>query len=107
MTSLSSKSIITTIGVILVLHSAYSCLHYRSLAIVADIPDTSSPPLDVVIEVILAFGLCLLGQLMCGSFHEVKVGKKQRVEIVAPAYRTRDFDLFNTKARALTDAKRA
>ncbi|KAL7492773.1 hypothetical protein ACHAWT_001786 [Skeletonema menzelii] len=44
---------------------------------------------------------------MCGSFHEVKVGKKQRVEIVAPAYRTRDFDLFNTKARALADAKRA
>lgn len=110
MTSLSSDSIITTIGVILILHSAYSCLHYRSLAIVADIPDTSSPPLDVVIEVILAFGLCLLGKLMCGTFHEVKVSStegKRRVEIVAPAYRTRDFDLFVTKARALADAKRA
>jgi len=110
MSSLSSKSIITTIGVILILHSAYSCLHYRSLAIVADIPDTSSPPLDVVIEVILAFGLCLLGQLMCGTFHQVKVSSKEgkrRVEIVAPAYRSRDFDLFTTKARALADAKRA
>ena len=110
MTSLSAKSIITTIGAILLLHSTYSCLHYRSLAIIADIPDTSSPPLDVIIEVILAFVLCLVGQLMCGTFHEVKVsskGGKRRVEIVAPAYRTRDFDLFNTKARALADAKRA
>ena len=110
MPSFSSKSsIVTTIGVTLILHSAYSCLHYRSLAKVADIPDTSSPPVDVVIEVILAFGLCLLGQLMCGTFHQVKVSSKdgkRKVEIVAPAYRTRDFDLFTTKTRALADAKR-
>jgi hypothetical protein len=107
MTFLSARSIITTIGVILILHSTYSCLHYRSLAIVADVSDTSSPPLDVVIEVILAFALCLVGQLMCGAFHEVKVssqGGKRRVEIVAPAYRTRDFDLFTTRSRALADA---
>lgn len=47
---------------------------------------------------------------MCGTFHEVKLSSsegRRRVEIVAPAYRTRDFDMFNTKARALADAKRA
>lgn len=44
---------------------------------------------------------------MCGSFHEVrKSGQSfgsgvKRGEIVAPAYRTRDFDLFATRARAL------
>mmetsp|Transcript_37088 Transcript_37088/g.80083 ORF Transcript_37088/g.80083 Transcript_37088/m.80083 type:complete len:202 (+) Transcript_37088:22-627(+) len=120
MTSLTSTPILTTIGVLLILHSTYSCLHYRSLAIAADLPNTSSPPLDVVIEVILGFALCLIGQLLCGPFHEVRVvssggggsllgrsiQKKSRGEIIAPAYRTRDFDLFTTRAKALSMAKR-
>lgn len=95
---------LTTLGTVLILHSTYSCLHYRSLAIAADLPDTSSPPIDVVIEVFLGFMLCLAGQLMCGTFHEVRRSGKSssRGEIVAPAYRTRDFDLFCTRARILS-----
>ncbi|KAL7534878.1 hypothetical protein ACHAXR_010104 [Thalassiosira sp. AJA248-18] len=96
------------------LHSAYSCLHYRSLAMAADLPDTSSPPVDVVIEVFLGFILSLVGQLLCGPFHEVRVSngsllgaiQKSRDGIIAPAYRTRDFDLFTTRAKALSMAKR-
>mmetsp|Transcript_14829 Transcript_14829/g.26938 ORF Transcript_14829/g.26938 Transcript_14829/m.26938 type:complete len:116 (-) Transcript_14829:325-672(-) len=113
MASLSSKSILTTIGVLLIFHSTYSCLHYRSLAMAADL-STSSPPADVVIEVFLGFLLCLVGQLLCGPFHQVRVSggsllgsiQKSRGEIIAPAYRTRDFDLFATRAKALSMAKR-
>jgi hypothetical protein len=42
---------------------------------------------------------------MCGAFHEVRRSGKSlgsRGEIVAPAYRTRDFDLFCTRARVLS-----
>ena len=42
---------------------------------------------------------------MCGTFHEVRRSGKtlgKRGEIVAPAYTTRDFDLFNTGFRALS-----
>eukprot|EP00804_Cyclotella_cryptica_P016496 CCRYP_004718-RA/>CCRYP_004718-RA protein AED:0.00 eAED:0.00 QI:106/-1/1/1/-1/1/1/315/116 len=105
MTSLSAESILTSMGTVLILHSTYSCLQYRSLAMAADLLDTTSPPIDVVIEVFLGFLLCLMGQLMCGSFHEVRksglsLGSGvKRAEIVAPAYRTRDFDLFVTRAR--------
>lgn len=58
-----------------------------------------------MIEVFLGFSLCLMGQLMCGYFHEVRklvvgIGGK-RGEIVAPAHRSRDFDLFAPRARAL------
>jgi hypothetical protein len=126
MTSLSGNSTLTTIGAMLILHSTYSCLHYRSLAIAADLPDTSSPPLDVVVEVLLGFALCLAGQLMCGPFHRVRVyggallggiervkngggesgGSRSRREIIAPAYKTRDYDLFNTRVRALSMAMR-
>ncbi|KAL7460759.1 hypothetical protein ACHAXS_001201 [Conticribra weissflogii] len=109
---LSAKPTITATGVLLILHSTYSCLHYRSLAMAADLPDTSSPPLDVVIEVFLGFFFCLVGQLMCGPFHEVRMSggpsvKRNRVEIVAPAFRSRDFDLFTTRGKALSVARRA
>ena len=64
--------------------------------------------MDVVIEVFLGFMLCLAGQLLCGSFHEVrKSGSSSGKggEIVAPAYRTRDFDLFNTRTRLLANIR--
>lgn len=121
MSSLSGNSILTTVGCLLIIHSAYSCLHYRSLALVADLTDTSSPPVDVIIEVILGFVTCLVGQLMCGPFHRVRVTggpllgglpktkaggdsthRYIQGEIVAPVYRTRDFDLFSTSAAAAT-----
>ena len=124
MSSLSGNSILTTLGCLLIIHSAYSCLHYRSLALVADLTDTSSPPVDVIIEVILGFVTCLVGQLMCGPFHRVRVtggpllgslpktkgsGDSRhryyiQVEIVAPVYRTRDFDLFSSSSSAATAA---
>jgi hypothetical protein len=115
MTSLSGNSTLTTIGIVLILHSTYSCLHYRSLAIAADLPNTSSPPPDVIVEVLLGFASCLAGQLLCGPFHGVRVyggasmlggGSSIKREIVAPAYRTRDYDLFNTRVRALSMAMR-
>jgi len=43
----SLSHMITLSGIILTLHSAYSCLHYRELVG----SHTSQPPLDVVIEV--------------------------------------------------------
>ena len=118
------NSTLTTIGVILILHSTYSCLQYRSLALAADIPDTSSPPIDVTIEVLLGFIICLVGQLSCGQFHQVRrgvasgsmllgkiepqnsVSNQLKGEIIAPAYRTRDFDLFTTRMKTLSIAKR-
>jgi hypothetical protein len=119
MTSLTGNFTLTTIGTLLILHSTYSCLHYRSLAIAADRPDTSSPPADVVVEVFLGFALCLAGQLMCGPFHRVRMsagkllggiqkkrGGSLRSEIIAPAYRTRDYDLFTTRVKALSMAMR-
>eukprot|EP00569_Conticribra_weissflogii_P009987 CAMPEP_0171361742 /NCGR_PEP_ID=MMETSP0879-20121228/2180_1 /TAXON_ID=67004 /ORGANISM="Thalassiosira weissflogii, Strain CCMP1336" /LENGTH=114 /DNA_ID=CAMNT_0011868477 /DNA_START=284 /DNA_END=628 /DNA_ORIENTATION=- len=110
--TISAKSAMTSAGVLFILHSTYSCLQYRSLAVAADLPDTSSPPLDVVLEVFLGFFLCLVGQLMCGPFHEVRMAggssvKRNRVEIVAPPFRSRDFDLFTTRAKSLSVARRA
>ncbi len=103
---------LTPLGIIVLLHSAYSCLHYRSIISSSALEDflvekgysESSPPQDVVIEVILGFLFCLFGQVSAsGNFLPV-VGTG-RIELRAPAHVSRDFDLFCTRARIVADAK--
>ena len=101
--------ILSTIGGVLMLHAAYSCMHYRSLLQDMDlIPDDSNaqnaypiPPVDVYIEVAVAFALILLGELMgVGKLQPVDIFASQdRKPLVAPAHRTRDFDIYNNRSR--------
>jgi hypothetical protein len=118
-------------GAILMLHAAYSCMHYRSILQDLDLVATSSsgsdgqhqdetetsssssetmmiPPLDVYIEVVVAFLLILLGELYgIGSLQSVELVVSaenevvKRKSLVAPAYRTRDFDIYNNRSKAL------
>ena len=108
-----SSRAITPLGIIILLHSAYSCLHYRSIISSSSLDDfllskgysVSSPPKDVVIEVLLGFFLCLLGQMISvGKFLPV-VGSG-RIQLRAPAHISRDFDLFCTRAKIIAEAKR-
>ena len=118
-------------GAILMLHAAYSCMHYRSILQDLDLVATSSsgsdgqhqdetetsssssetmmiPPIDVYIEVVIAFLLILLGELYgIGSLQSVELvvsaeeNEVKRKSLVAPAYRTRDFDIYNNRSKAL------
>jgi hypothetical protein len=94
-------------GSLLIVHAAYSCLHYRSLLTdliesgqLLEIHDHPLPPADVWMEAILGFGIVFLGELIRpgSSLHPV-TGRKQ--PLVAPAYRTRDFDIYTTRGSAL------
>uniref|UniRef100_A0A6U3VAD6 Uncharacterized protein n=1 Tax=Ditylum brightwellii TaxID=49249 RepID=A0A6U3VAD6_9STRA len=105
------SSFFTTSGFLLLLHSAYSCLHYRSLVASMDISattsssiSTASPPHDVVVEVFVSFALCLVGQcLAVGPFLPVQSNKKKR-ELMAPLHRSRDFDIYNNRFNSLHNA---
>ena len=120
-------------GAVLMLHAAYSCMHYRSILQDLDLVTTSSsgsgsdgqhqdetdtssssaetmmiPPIDVYIEVVLAFLLILLGELYgIGALQSVELVVSAENEVVkrksltAPAYRTRDFDIYNNRSKAL------
>ena len=120
-------------GAILMLHAAYSCMHYRSILQDLDLVTTSSsgsdgqhqdetetssssssetmmiPPIDVYIEVVVAFVLILLGELYgIGSLQSVELvvsaeneNEVKRKSLTAPAYRTRDFDIYNNRSKAL------
>ena len=89
------------------LHSAYSCMHCRALLQDLDLiqedgqNDYPIPPVDVYIEVSIAFGLILLGELISvGKLQPVDVlASQDRKPLVAPAHRTRDFDIYNNRSR--------
>lgn len=110
--ALSFPSLLNILGVCLIIHSAYSCLHFRSLH-----PSTSSsllssssskPPLDVTVEVLLGFVFCMIGQLQsAGEFLDVRVNAKNpKRELRAPSHRTRDFDTYNTRMGLFEAARR-
>ena len=88
------------------LHGAYSCLHYRGILQDLDLEDSESfsiPPADVKLEVGIAFGLILLGELLnVGLMQPVEViSATKRKPLQAPPYRTRDFDIYANRSKAL------
>ena len=70
-----------------------------------DLEDTFRiPPFDIYVEVGLAFCILLLSQMIhVGSLQSVEVGKggadKHR-PLKAPAYITRDFDIYEYRCRS-------
>jgi hypothetical protein len=95
-----STGLIVT-GAVLLLHAAYSCLHYRTL--VGELGDEMTiPPLDVMGEAAAGFLLLLVGQLMgSGQLVPVSVGVTRKSLTARPTYRSRDFDIYSNRANAL------
>jgi hypothetical protein len=95
----------TVLGWVLMTHAAYSCLHYRGILLDYDLQEAVSiPPMDVYIEVGAAFVSLLIGELIgSGSLQSVEVlGTQKRRPLVAPAYKTRDFDIYENRAKVLS-----
>jgi hypothetical protein len=92
------------LGIVVLLHAAYSNLHYRSILSSSTLDllqygiNPTSPPIDVVLEVLIGFSLCLVATLI-GSGPFTKVIGEGRDQIKAPLHISRDFDLFCTRAK--------
>ena len=95
-----SASLMRFAGVALILHSAFSCLHYRGL--VEELPDMQIPPLDVKIELGVGFLLTLVGQIMAVGPVRSIMGSKGMIS----QYKTRDFDHYQNRAAAMYKAKK-
>ena len=109
-----SSSLFLTIGGLLLCHAAYSCLHYREL--LRDLQDagyedvtaaapTMIPPVDVWAEVAAGFMIILASELnrSGSSLRPVSTrggAKKKMTPLAAPVYRSRDFDIYTTRAKA-------
>ena len=106
-----SSSIFLTIGGLLLCHAAYSCLHYREL--LRDLEDAgyegsaaALPPMDVWAEIAVAF-IIILGSELTRSGSSLRpvstrgISTGKMTPLAAPAYRSRDFDIYTTRAKAL------
>ncbi|EEC45654.1 predicted protein [Phaeodactylum tricornutum CCAP 1055/1] len=104
---MASKTLFAT-GTVLLLHAAYSCLHYRSLlqeledAVLEDADSTHRlPPVDVWIEAISGFLILLVSELMRAGSGLHPISKTGGTRLMAPSYQTRDFDIYSTRSKAL------
>ena len=123
----SSAFFLKATGALLMLHAAYSCMHYRSILMDLDLLDVTTstsvgedgsssadsapsmmiPPLDVYVEVGLAFVLLLLGELLAmGPLQTVEVmqggsAATTRKPLVAAPHKTRDFDVYSNRSKLL------
>jgi hypothetical protein len=63
------------------------------------------PPLDVYVEIAVSFASILLGELISvGSLQSADIfSSKNRKPLVAPAYRTRDFDIYSNRSKAMSN----
>mmetsp|Transcript_23513 Transcript_23513/g.66531 ORF Transcript_23513/g.66531 Transcript_23513/m.66531 type:complete len:97 (-) Transcript_23513:108-398(-) len=88
----------TTTSILLMLHAAYSCLHYRT--IYEDMFDLQLKiPIDIYIEIGISFTLLLINELMTmGKFQTVTIqADHQRLD--APTYMTRNFDIYTHRGK--------
>lgn len=89
-------------GALLIFHAAYSCLHFRNIVADLEFSEESIPPLDVVVECIGGFFILLLSQIFVSSGTLVPITSKTKTRsLVAPAYKTRDFDIYSNRAHAM------
>jgi len=123
------------VGIVAIFHAAYSCLHYRNILNDLDLdeqmmagggggggsesPNTLMiPPVDVIVEVALGFGCLLLGELVSmGSLQSVVIGgtsaaaaaahNNKHKPLIAPAYRTRDFDHYENRSQFFSTVKKS
>jgi Membrane magnesium transporter len=114
MSSSSTGTACTLTGFVLLLHAAYSCLHFKSLLQELDIEVDAGfggrtvPPLDVQVECLVALLIVFAGQLLgpgqgtwqpCLTTTSI-TGAKRR-PLAAPAYITRDFDIYADRSRVV------
>lgn len=101
-----SLLLLNGIGVVLLLHAAYSCLHFRNLAAELELSDLQIPPLDVALECASGFLLLLLSQIFVSTTQLVPITVAlQTKSLAAPAYQTRDFDIYSNRASAMKKKK--
>lgn len=98
------------VGTILILHAAYSCLNYRSLLNELGEEDEAVthslyqlPPMDVWAEVLLGFVCLLFSELTRGgsALRPIDIIAGKSKPLMAPAYRTREFDVYTGRRKAL------
>ncbi|KAF5190053.1 Membrane magnesium transporter [Thalictrum thalictroides] len=86
-------------GILILSHATYSTIQYRSFLKILE-EEFSSPPFNVVVELILGLVLCLWAALAVpGKFLSIHPDSEENRIVSLPA--NLDFMIFNHRGRAL------
>lgn len=112
--SITLSLLFNGIGACLILHAAYSCLHFRNIVADLDLVDGGEtaafiPPFDVVVECLGGFLVLLSSQIFISSGSLVPIAatssslssSRKQQPLVAPAYKTRDFEIYSNRAHVM------
>ncbi len=101
----SISFVLKATGALLMLHAAYSCMHYRSILQDLDLLEMNAgTPGDVYVEVALSFVLIMVGELISmGPLQSVDVlsSQEKKQPLVAHPHKTRDFDVYSNRSKVL------
>ncbi|ONK61651.1 uncharacterized protein A4U43_C08F32170 [Asparagus officinalis] len=87
------------IGGVLLAHAAYATIQYRGMLKIME-EEFSGPPLNVVVELLLGFGLCMwTGLAFPGKFHSIHPDSEENRIVSLPS--NLDFMIFNHRGKAL------
>ena len=93
------STILINIGILLLLHRVYYNLHHYSNKVEKIKENTL---IEVFMEVIIGFIYCLVSRIIAiGPFLvlDISAASSSKLKLVAPAYRIRDFDIFNNRRK--------
>jgi hypothetical protein len=103
-----SSKFLSIAGAVLLIHAAYSCMTYRELVQelqesgAVNVPDPETPPFDVLLEVTIGFLALLMGEFVReGSMLRPIQSYQNMRPLAAPVYKTREFDIYTTRAKGL------
>ncbi|KAI5665270.1 hypothetical protein M9H77_24593 [Catharanthus roseus] len=87
------------LGVLIFFHAAYSTVQYRALLKITE-EEFSGPPMNVVIELLVGFVLCMwAGLTVPGKFLSILPYSEENRVVALPA--NTDFMIFNHRGKAL------
>eukprot|EP00615_Pteridomonas_danica_P001583 CAMPEP_0114336656 /NCGR_PEP_ID=MMETSP0101-20121206/5859_1 /TAXON_ID=38822 ORGANISM="Pteridomonas danica, Strain PT" /NCGR_SAMPLE_ID=MMETSP0101 /ASSEMBLY_ACC=CAM_ASM_000211 /LENGTH=105 /DNA_ID=CAMNT_0001468665 /DNA_START=41 /DNA_END=358 /DNA_ORIENTATION=+ len=89
------------VGMLILIHAAYSAAHYKAL--VADLNEkTQGPPLDVMVEVAVGFAICMIGSVMSAQkLRPVKGGYDTMNKTFDSLSSPPDFHTFSHRGQVL------
>lgn len=101
------SDVLFVVGSSLILHAAYSCLHYRGLlqeleesAVNGGAAAAPDLPIDVLLEVAMGFVSLLISEMIRPGSALRPISSPHQT-LMAPSYRSRDFDIYTTRAKVL------
>ncbi|CCI41960.1 unnamed protein product [Albugo candida] len=91
-----------SLGVLLVFHAGYYSVQYQEYRRLAELTESTTPPLSVILELLVAFLLCLGGVLLVsGEFLAIRASDVVHGRSFISTLSSPDFFVYNHRGQAL------